>query len=137
MEKLLDGCMRDILTKQGGFDLCMTEFLRVTTVVESLKKFRRLCPEMDNGWRTPSGTPVLLQLLGGIPEVMAANAARAVKLGAPGIDINFGCPSKSPNKNGAGAVLLKEPAKLYDIMKAVREVVPEDGSLSAKNKAWL
>ena len=132
MEGLLDVCMRDILTKQGGFDLCMTEFLPVTTRIEPVKKFRRLCPEMDQGWRTASGTPVVLQLLGGEPEAMAANGERAVKLGAPGLDINFGCPSKLSNRRGAGAAVLKEPGRLYDIMKAVRAVVPEGVSLSAK-----
>ena len=132
MEKLLDSCMRDILTRAGGFDFCMTEFMRVSTKVHSLKKFRRICPELDKGWRTPSGTPVVLQLLGGLPEAMAANAARAARLGAPGLDINFGCPSRTVNNNGAGAILLKEPRKLYDIMTAVRAHVPETVSLSAK-----
>ena len=93
MEGLLDGCMRDIFTEQGGFDLSMTEFLPVIT--------------MDQGRRTSSGTPVVLQLLGGLPEAMAANAARAVKLGALGLDITFGCPSRFVNRRGAGAVLLK------------------------------
>jgi len=132
MEGLLDACMRNILTEAGGFDLCMTEFLRVTTRTEPLKNFRRICPELDKGWRTSSGTPVVLQLLGGVPGAMAANAARAVKLGAPGLDINFGCPSKLANRRGAGAVLLKEPGRIYDIMKAVRTVVPQGTGLSAK-----
>ncbi|MDT8318237.1 MAG: tRNA-dihydrouridine synthase [bacterium] len=132
MEGLLDECMRDILTSQGGFDLCMTEFLPVTDKIEPVKKFRRLCPEMDQGWRTPCGTPVALQLLGSLPEAMAANAERAVRLGAPGLDINFGCPSRLTNRRGAGAALLKHPGRLYEIMKAVRDVVPEGVSLSAK-----
>lgn len=132
MEGLLDGCMREILTKQGSFDLCMTEFLPVTTKIEPVKKFRHLCPEMERGWRTSSGTPVVLQLLGAVPEAMAANAVRAVKLGAPGLDINFGCPSKLTNRRGAGAALLKKPDSLYEIMKAVRAVVPESVGLSAK-----
>ena len=132
MEGLLDACMRDILTKQGGFDLCMTEFLPVTTRMEPIKKFRRLCPEMDQGWRTASGTPVVLQLLGSEPGAMAANAERAFNLGAPGLDINFGCPSKLTNRRGAGAAVLKQPGRIYDIMKAVRAVVPQGVSLSAK-----
>jgi len=132
MDGVLDGCMRDILTRSGTFDLCMTEFLRVTAQKNPVKIFRRICPEMDRGWRTPSGTPVVLQLLGGIPEAMADSAEIAVKLGAPGIDINFGCPSKSVTRKGCGAILLKEPQRLYDIVKAVRSVVPEGLTLSAK-----
>lgn len=132
MHGVIDGCMRDILTRSGAFDLCMTEFLRVTAQRNPLKIFRRICPEMYKGWRTPSGTPVVLQLLGSIPEAMADNAEIAVKLGAPGIDINFGCPSKSVTRKGSGAILLKEPGHLYDIVKAVRGVVPEGVTLSAK-----
>ena len=132
MEGLLDHCMREILTAQGGFDICMTEFLPVTSSLEPVKKFRRLCPEMDQGWQTTSGTPVFLQLLGGEPGAMAANAERAVRLGAPGIDINFGCPSKLANRRGAGAALLKDPARLHEIIRRVRDVVPEGVSLSAK-----
>ncbi len=132
MEGLLDGCMRDILTRAGGYDLCMTEFLRVTTSELPMKKFRRVCPELEKGWRTPSGTPVVLQLLGAVAEPMAANAAFAVELGAPGIDINFGCPSRSVTRKGGGAALLREPRKIYDIVKEVRAVVPEGVTLSAK-----
>ncbi|MBE9536370.1 MAG: tRNA-dihydrouridine synthase family protein [Proteobacteria bacterium] len=132
MDGVLDGCMRDILTRSGAFDLCMTEFLRVTAQINPLKVFRRICPEMDKGWRTPSGTPVVLQILGSIPGAMAANAEIAVKLGAPGIDINFGCPSKSVTRKGCGAILLKEPRRIHDIVKAVRGVVPVGVSLSAK-----
>ena len=132
MEKLIDGCMRDLLTSVGGYDLAMTEFLRITTVVHPRKKFRRICPEIESHCLTSAGTPVVLQLLGGVPEAMAANAAKAIKLGVKGIDVNFGCPSKSVNSKGAGAALLKEPHTLYKIMKAIRDAIPEEVELSAK-----
>jgi len=132
MDGIVDGCMRDILTRSGTFDLCMTEFLRVTAQINPLKVFRRICPEMDKGWRTPSGTKVILQLLGSIPDAMADSAEIAVRLGAPGIDINFGCPSKSVTRKGCGAILLKEPQRVHDIVKAVKGVVPEGVTLSAK-----
>jgi len=40
-----------------------------------------------------------------------------------GIDLNFGCPSPRLTKNGMGAALLKEPKKIYEIAKAVKNSV--------------
>ncbi len=40
-----------------------------------------------------------MQLLGGQPGPMAENAARVAAIGAPGIDLNFGCPAKTVNRH--------------------------------------
>lgn len=132
MEGVMDVTMRDITTRSGGFDLCVTEFLRVVDDLLPEKVFYRLCPELAQGSRTPSGVPVRLQLLGQNPEALAANAARAVALGSPGIDLNFGCPAKTVNKSRGGAVLLTEPDTLYRIACAVRAAVPADQPVTAK-----
>lgn len=132
MEGVIDHHMRAILTDQGGYDACVTEFLRVVDQRLPKRVFYRLCPELAQGGTTPSGVPVILQLLGGIPEAMAANAARGVALGAPGIDINFGCPSRFVNRKAGGAILLKEPERIEAIVRAVRQAVPEHIPVSAK-----
>lgn len=132
MEGVMDATMRDIVTRSGGFDLCVTEFLRVVDDLLPEKVFHRLCPELRHGARTPSGTPVRLQLLGQNAEALAANAARAVALGSPGIDLNFGCPAKTVNKSRGGAILLREPETLYRIVSAVRAAVPADQPVTAK-----
>ncbi|XNM44821.1 tRNA-dihydrouridine synthase [Escherichia coli] len=44
-----------------------------------VKVFHRICPELQNASRTPSGTLVRVQLLGQIPQWLAENAARAVE----------------------------------------------------------
>lgn len=132
MEGVIDHHMRELLTAQGGYHRCVTEFVRVTDQLLPGRVFRRLCPELANGGRTRAGTPVVVQILGGIPEVMAANAQRAVAMGAPGIDINFGCPSKFVNRKAGGAVLLKEPQRIHDIVRAVRNAVQADIPVMAK-----
>ena len=63
---------------------------------------------------------------------MAENAQHAVELGAKSIDINFGCPSRSVNRKEGGAVLLKEPDRLFRITAAVRQSVPAEIPVSAK-----
>ena len=132
MEGVVDYTMRDLLTQIGGIDHCVTEFLRVSDSVLPAKVFRRLCPELHNAGKTPAGTPVILQLLGSDPSVLAGNARKGAKLGAPGIDLNFGCPAKTVNRSKGGAVLLDTPELVHEIVKAVRQAVPAETPVSAK-----
>ncbi len=132
MEGVINHTLRDLLTRLGGIDRCVTEFVRVTDQLLPPKVFHRLCPELRQGGITPSGVPVYVQLLGGKPPFMAANAARAAALGAPGIDINFGCPAKIVNRNDGGSILLREPQRVFDIVRAVRDAVPAVIPVTAK-----
>lgn len=132
MEGVVDHLMRDMLTQTGGFDLCVTEFVRVVDQLLPARVFHRLCPELEQGGLTPAGVPVRVQLLGQHPHWLAENALRAVQLGSHGVDLNFGCPAKTVNKSKGGAVLLKEPEVLYQIVSAVREAVPQEQVVSAK-----
>ncbi len=132
MEGLADVHLRRIITAQGGFDWVVSEFVRVLDRLYPDKVLYGMCPELQQGGRTQSGTPVRVQLLGSIPEAMAANAIRAVELGSYGIDINFGCPSKTVNRSKGGAVMLKEPESLYRVVSAVRAALPKTVVVSAK-----
>lgn len=132
MEGVVDHLMREMLTQMGGFDLCVTEFMRVIDQLYPPRVFHRICPELNQQGKTIAGTPVRIQLLGQEPNWLAENAVRAVELGSYGIDLNFGCPAKMVNRSKGGAVLLKEPDTLYQIVKAVREAVPAEHQVSAK-----
>ena len=132
MEGVVDALMRDMLTRIGGYDLCITEFIRVVDQKLPARVFTRLCPELLTDGKTFAGTPVRVQLLGQDPNWLAENAVRAVELGSPGVDLNFGCPAKTVNKSRGGAVLLKETEQLYRIVKAVRDAVPAQFAVSAK-----
>ncbi len=132
MEGVIDAPLRNLLTRIGGYDLCVTEFLRVTDSLLPAKAFRRICPEIEHHCRTPAGTPVLLQLLGGEAQVMAENADKACELGAYGIDLNFGCPSRFVTRKNGGSILLQTPERVQEIVTAVRRAVPVDISVSAK-----
>lgn len=132
MEGVVDSLMREMLTRIGGFDLCVTEFIRIVDQLLPNRVFQRTCPELENGSRTSSGVPVKIQLLGHSPNWLAENAARAIDLGSYGVDLNFGCPAKTVNKSKGGAVLLQEPEVLYQIVSEVRKAVPKGKVLSAK-----
>lgn len=132
MEGVLDHLMREILTEINDYDLCVTEFVRVIDQLLPNSVFYRLCPELRQGGKTTSGTPVRVQLLGQEPNWLAENAYRAVQLGSAGIDINFGCPAKAVNKSRGGAVLLQDPELMYRIVKAVREATDPRKPVTAK-----
>ncbi|WP_445426159.1 tRNA dihydrouridine(16) synthase DusC [Alishewanella sp. HL-SH06] len=132
MEGVVDHLMREMLTAIGGYDLCVTEFVRVVDQKLPTRVFTRLCPELLQGGKTLAGTPVRVQLLGQEPDWLAENAVRAVELGSPGVDLNFGCPAKTVNKSRGGAVLLRDTEQLYRIVKAVRAAVPAEFPVTAK-----
>lgn len=128
----MDAIMRDMLTGIGGYDRCVTEFVRVSQTVLPSRVFYRLCPELRQGGHTNAGTPVYVQLLGSDPDLMARNARVAVRLGAPGIDLNFGCPAKTVNKSEGGAALLRSPERISAVCAAVRDAVPAAIPVTAK-----
>ena len=132
MEGLLDFVLRDILTRVGGIDRCVSEFIRITDQLLPARAFTRIVPELRNGGRTLAGVPVRAQLLGADPVCLAENAARLAELGPAGIDLNFGCPAKIVNRHGGGAALLDEPETLFAIVSAVRRAVPAHMPVSAK-----
>ncbi|MFM6990971.1 MAG: tRNA dihydrouridine synthase [Rhodoferax sp.] len=132
MEGLLDFVLRDILTRVGGIDRCVSEFIRVTNTLLPERAFLRVVPELHNGGCTPAGVPVRPQLLGSDPGCLADNAARVAGMGADGVDLNFGCPAKVVNRHGGGAALLQDPELLFKIVQSVRKAVPPHQMVSAK-----
>ena len=120
MEGLLDFVLRDILTRVGGIDCCVSEFIRITDQLLPERVFTRVVPELRTGGRTLAGVPVRAQLLGADPVCLAENAALLAALGPAGIDLNFGCPAKVVNRHGGGAALLDEPDTIAAIVSAVR-----------------
>ena len=132
MEGVVDAVMRQQLTQLGGYERCVTEFVRVSQTILPKRVFYRYAPELARGGITLSGVPVYVQLLGSNPELMAANAQRAAALGAPGIDLNFGCPAKTVNRSQGGAALLRSPQLIRSICQQVRDRVPHTIPVTAK-----
>jgi tRNA-dihydrouridine synthase C len=132
MEGLLDFTLRDVLTRVGGIDRCVAEFIRVTGTLLPERVYTRVMPELNHGGRTRAGVPVRAQLLGSDPVCLAENAARLAGLGPAGIDLNFGCPAKLVNRHGGGAALLADPELIARIVGAVRRAVPHHVPVSAK-----
>ena len=137
MEGLADFVLRDVLTGIGGFDGAVSEFVRVSGSVLPRRTYERLCPEVLNGCRTAAGTPMVIQLLGSDPEFLARNAEQAAALSPYGVDLNFGCPAKTVNRHGGGAMLLADPDLLNRIVRSVRAAVPAAVPVSAKMRLGI
>lgn len=132
MEGVTDAPMRAFLTERGGFSFCVSEFLRVSQDVLPYRTFLKHVPELNQGAKTSAGVPVQVQLLGGDPEKLAQTALNAVVAGAAAIDLNFGCPAPTVNRNDGGATLLKFPERIRLIVHTVRKALPIEVPLSAK-----
>lgn len=137
MEGLLDDVLRGVLTRFGGYDWAVSEFVRVSDTVLPARYYLRQVPELRNASRTSSGVPVHVQLLGSDPLRMQDNAARLVALGPAGVDLNFGCPAPTVNRHRGGAALLDEPELLNRIARAVRLAVPDNIPFSAKMRLGI
>lgn len=72
----------------------------------------------------PAERPVVAHIYGADPSVMAAAAVQIDRLGVfCAIDINCGCPVRKIVSKGAGAALMKDPARIGKIVSAVHEAV--------------
>jgi tRNA-dihydrouridine synthase B len=67
------------------------------------------------------GGPVAVQLFGHDPDVMRSAAAQVAARGADIVDLNMGCPVPKVMKTGAGAALIRDPARAVAVARAARE----------------
>lgn len=132
MEGITDAPMRALQGATGAFSYAVSEFIRVSGEPVPRKVFLRDVPELSHCATTPTGLPVQVQILGGDPGRMAVSALNAIAAGATAIDINFGCPAPTVNRNDGGASILREPCRVRDIVAAVRSAVPVNIPVSAK-----
>lgn len=138
MDGVTDPPMRAVQGEMGAFTFAVSEFIRVNDLPVPRKVFVRDVPELLTGAATTSGLPVQVQILGGNPETMAESAVNACKAGARAVDINFGCPAPTVNRNDGGASLLRCPERIRDIVTAVRQALPPSVPVSAKLRlGWV
>ena len=71
--------------------------------------------------RSPSDSPIIAQIAGSNPGVMADACRILEALGFDGIDINMGCPRHEIVKKGQGARLLTDIANARAIVRACRK----------------
>ncbi len=66
--------------------------------------------------------PIAMQLFGSDYKSITEAAKKLISFSKIDIlDVNMGCPVNKVVKSGAGAALLKDPLKIYDIIKALKD----------------
>ena len=125
MQGVTEPCFRDLVLDRNPPELlggAFTEFARVVDRPLPEKVLRaHLGPR-----RHPA--PVGLQLMGADLPSLAASARRALEIGAPLVDLNFGCPSKGALRGCAGSALLEDPRALELVVKVCVEAAAEHAS---------
>ena len=104
----------------------------VTEFVQSEALIRDNAKAWDMVDFTETQRPMGVQIFGATPASMA-KAARLVcdRMKPDFLDLNFGCPAHKVIEQNAGSGLLRCPPLLYDLVKAVKDSIP-DVPLTAK-----
>ncbi len=101
------------LNRQFGCELAFSEMISARALVYRNENTLRMLATNS------SDRPLGIQLLGNDPEIMikAVDMLRDYQFDV--LDINAACPVSKVTKRGEGASLLKDPRKLFEILKAV------------------
>jgi tRNA-dihydrouridine synthase A len=73
---------------------------------------------------TPSEAPLVLQVGGDDPAMLATCARAAVDFGYTAINLNVGCPSDRVQSGNFGACLMAQPERVADCVAAMRAASP-------------
>lgn len=107
------------LCKKMGAGLAVSEMVTSNSLLYgSAKTLRRANHEGEVA-------PIVVQIAGAVPAMMAEAARHNVARGAQIIDINMGCPAKKICNVMAGSALLKDEGLVSRILEAVVRAVPE------------
>jgi tRNA-dihydrouridine synthase B len=106
-----------LLAREQGAAVTYTEMVSAEGLVRGHEGTTRLLESL------PLAGPLMGQIFGTDPGVMAEAAACVQEMGLAGVDINVGCPATKVVKKGAGAALLREPRQLQEILQRVRRVL--------------
>jgi tRNA-dihydrouridine synthase len=100
---------------QGKPDVFWTEFVSVEGLLSRGRE-----QLLVDFWYSEAERPIVAQVFGDKPEQFEEVARLVRELGFDGIDINMGCPDSGVEKSGAGAALIRDPARAVEIIRAVK-----------------
>ncbi|MBM4423318.1 MAG: tRNA dihydrouridine synthase DusB [Chloroflexi bacterium] len=114
-----------LICRELGSAMSYTEFVSVDELSHNVKRAHRKL-QFD-----PSERPMTFQLYGHDEDRLVEAASRVEQLGPDIIDLNMGCWVNSISNRGAGAGLLREPAKIARIFTRLTQTlrVPVTGKI--------
>lgn len=127
-----DWPMRVIAKRLGApYTVCevmLDQFILNVTKGNKAKRFLKVTDEEH---------PCGVQLMGALPEQFPPAAIKLVEAGFDAIDLNFACPVKKVLGRCRGGFLLTSPAVALEIVKQVRDVLPERIPLTVKMRRGM
>ena len=120
MAGVTDAAMR-LLCHEQGSAWAVSEMLSAKGWVFSGGKNRAA---NDLLARLPGEGVVGLQLFGSDPETIAEAARRLWGRGFQFFDLNFGCPAPKITGNGEGSAMMRDPAQIGRIVRALADATP-------------
>ena len=114
------------LCKEQGADVMVSEFVQSEALIRGNAKAWEMVDF------TETQRPMGVQIFGATPASMAQAARQVCDRVRPDfLDLNFGCPAHKVIEQNAGSGLLRCPALLYELVKAVKDAIA-DVPLTAK-----
>ena len=107
------------LCKKLGAGLAVSEMVTSNSLLYGSAKTRRRADH------TGEVEPIVVQIAGADPALLAQAARYNVERGAQIVDINMGCPAKKICNVMAGSALMQDEALVARILEAVVKAVPE------------
>ena len=118
MQDVTDLAFMRVIAHYGAPDYFFTEFFRVHAHSRPEKHILRSIDENS------TGRPVFAQLIGEDLGHLARTSEELLRHNVAGIDLNLGCPAPKVYKKNVGGGLLREPAKVGEILAMLRAAVP-------------
>lgn len=118
MQDVTDLPFMRVMAHYGAPDYFFTEFFRVHAQSRPEKHIVRSIVE------NRTGRPVFAQLIGEDVGHMVRTVQELLKLPVAGIDLNMGCPAPKIYKKNVGGGLLRDPAKIDELIGRLRDAVP-------------
>lgn len=106
-----------LLMKELGAGVVISELISATGMEYESRKTFDLCHYFEEE------RPVGLQIFGENAEHLSVAARKLELRGVDFVDINLGCPVPKVVSKGGGAAMLKDPMKLYQTLRQVREAI--------------
>lgn len=106
-----------LICKSFGADLTVSEMISSKGIEYKDKKTNKLLETH------PDEAPLIVQIFGNEPDIMARAAQYVEEQGAKAIDVNMGCPTPKIVSNGDGAALGRDVKKAEAVICAVSKAV--------------
>ena len=118
MQDVTDLAFMGVIAHHGAPDFFFTEFFRVHAMSRPEKHILRSIEE------NATGRPVFAQLIGEDLGHLTRTVDELLRHNVAGIDLNLGCPAPKVYKKNVGGGLLRDPARVGEILACLRAAVP-------------